>query len=437
MGWLTVSVSGRPALSLALVAYAGESSRMDPFFSQLGRTALDRWGACNFKYADFPRIARELLEEMPPCDFVDVDALIQDFLLSDEQPEQGHSPFGQPELIVFEHPRLYVQLLFWMDGTTDIHQHMFSGAFHVLQGSSMHSQFAFDDRKVVSPHLHLGRLRHLNSELLETGQTREIVSGMDFIHSLFHLDTPSITVVLRTQSDPESSPQFTYLPPAIALDPLAGDALTGRRKQLLDILEQGGDPSYPDLIGEMLQRTDFERGFFILQNCSGALRAEGAWENALDLFRSTHGVLVDGIEETIDEITRRDRLVSYRGELEDPEHRFFLAILLNAPSAEIALKLVADRFECSPLETVSRWLEELSDSNEEEVRVLDVLLQAEPGGSAQEALARFLADVSQILRNPQTSGTGADVRGKLSKSDRELLLLRQERAQSSLAVLVR
>ncbi len=410
---------------------------MDSFFSQLGRMAIDRWSACNFEYAGFPRIAREILEEMAPCDFVDVDALIQDFLLSDEQPEQGHSPFGQPELIVFEHPRLYIQLLFWMDGTTDIHQHMFSGAFHVLQGSSMHSQFAFDDRKVVSPHLHLGRLRHVKSELLETGQTREIVSGTDFIHSLFHLDTPSVTVVLRTQSDPGSSPQFTYLPPAIAVDPLAGDALTGRRKQLLDILEQDGDPSYPELVCEMLQRTDFERGFFILQNCAAALRAEDAWENALDLFRSKHGVLADGIEDTIDEIIRRDRLVSYRGAVEDPEHRFFLAVLLNAPSAEIALSLVAARFEGPPEETVSRWLEELSDSSEEEIRVLDVLLQAKPGGSAQEALARFLGDVSQILRNPQTEGTGAELRVEGSKAEHELLLLRQDLAQSSLAVLVR
>ena len=370
---------------------------MDSFFAELGRSALERWGASNFNPAEFPRIARELFEEKPPCDFVDVDELLQDFLLSDAQPAQGSSPFGQPELIVFEHPRLYIQLLFWMDGTTDIHQHMFSGAFHVLQGSSIHSEFAFDDRKVVSSNMHLGRLRLLGTELLETGQTREIVSGTGFLHSLFHLDTPSVTVVLRTQTDPGSSPQFTYLPPVVAVDPLLNDPLTVRRKQLLDILEHVGDPSYTQIVLEMLARLDFERGFFTLQNCVEALRADGAWEEALSVFSGKHGALAEGIELTIDEIVRRDRLVSYRGAVGDPEHRFFLALLLNVPTLDRILSMVASRFEGSPGATILRWLEELSEKTDEGTMILDVMLPAEPEGSPDIALRSFLTGISKLL----------------------------------------
>jgi hypothetical protein len=89
----------------------------------------------------------------------------------------------------------------------------------------------------------------------------------------FHLDTPSATVVVRTQTDPGTGPQFTYLPPHLAIDPIQDDALTMRRKQLLDVLEKTGDPAYPELLSAILAELDFERGFFILQNsATGAAR---------------------------------------------------------------------------------------------------------------------------------------------------------------------
>jgi hypothetical protein len=34
-----------------------------------------------------------------------------------------------------------IEALFWVDGTTSIHQHSFSGAFQVLAGKSIHSRY--------------------------------------------------------------------------------------------------------------------------------------------------------------------------------------------------------------------------------------------------------------------------------------------------------
>jgi hypothetical protein len=53
---------------------------------------------------------------------------------------------------VYEDPRVYIQILFWLEGRRDIHQHEFSGAFHVLTGSSIHSMFAFENARAVSAH---------------------------------------------------------------------------------------------------------------------------------------------------------------------------------------------------------------------------------------------------------------------------------------------
>lgn len=360
---------------------------MDSFFTELGRTVLARWKAQNFSLAVFPEIARVALEEKPPAQNVEVSSLIREFLLNDEQPFQTSSGFGQPELVVYDDPRFYIQILFWLEGTTDIHQHMFSGAFHVLAGSSIHSHFAFDDAQSISAHLRVGQLRVTDTQLLETGSTVPIISGPGYVHSLFHLDTPSLTVVVRTHTDPGTGPQFTYLPPHIAVDPFHHDALTMRRKQLLDVLEKTQDETYGDIVIEMLGNLDFERGFFILQNGLGYLRSLGRWEDALDVFQEKHGALSKFIEPTLNEIVRRDGLVEFRGSLTDVEHRFFLALLLNVTKRADILSFVAQRFPGPPAETILRWAEELTTSTDMGTWILDAEFPEELGVPAEEQAA--------------------------------------------------
>lgn len=337
---------------------------MDPFFATLGQSVLTRWKACNFDPSSFPKIARTLLEERPPAEHVDVSELIREFLLKDAQPLQSQSGFGQPELIVFEDPRFYIQILFWLDGSTDIHQHEFSGAFHVLEGSSIHSKFEFTDSRSVSAHLRVGNLQLLTTELLATGRTLEIESGRRFIHSLFHLETPSMTVVVRTQSAPGTGPQFTYLPPHLAVDPFYHDTLTNRRKQLLDVLEAVGDPGYAGMVGEMLGELDFERGFFTLQNCVLALRSSGEWDSVWQVFAGRHGELAALALPTFEEILRRDALVALRSSVTEVEHRFFLALLLNVPDATQILRMVAECFSGPAEATIGRWTREMAEAED-------------------------------------------------------------------------
>ncbi len=354
--------------------FPGRPILVNAFFLQLGRTVRERWMQTNFSPEAFPGLAREALEETPPCEHVEVGELIRDFLLNDEQPCQSQSGFGQPELVVFEDARFYIQVLFWLDGSTDIHQHEFSGAFHVFEGSSIHSRFEFLEGRPVTAHLRVGRLDLSGCELLERGRTVEIHSGRGFVHALFHLETPSITVVLRTHTDPGTGPQFTYLPPHLAVDPLHNDALTRRRKQLLDALEAVGDASYPDLVVEMLKTLDFERGFFVLQNGVSHLRALGCWEEVWEVFERRHGPLAAYVAPTLEEILRRDALVALRSFVTDPEHRFLLALLLNLRGREEVLRLVSQRFEGKPEKLLARWFGEIAEEDPDLKEQLQMLL---------------------------------------------------------------
>ena len=375
-----------------------KSFMMDSFFKKLGESVYDQWRKANFDLTLFPDLAQKALERRKPSVHVDLQELIHEFLLSDEQPFQTSSGFGQPELILFDNPKFYIQALFWLDGTTDIHQHEFSGAFHVMAGSSIHSTYDFEKAKSVTAHFRLGDLKLQDVTLLQTGSTVPITSGRTCIHSLFHLETPSITIVIRTHSDPGTGPQFTYLPPHVALDPVQQDALTTRRKQLLDVLEHTAAPDYADLVLKMLEELDLERGFFVLQNCFGHLRNLSEWDRAWSRFARKHGSAVSPIKKTLEEIIRRDALTAMRASIEDVEHRFFLALLLNLERRDDLLRLISSRHQGNALTTILRWASELIQVDETGVWLLDARIPWLNDLDEEELPSLVLEVLDQLLK---------------------------------------
>lgn len=384
---------------------------MNSYFENLGRTVLERWRQQNFSLEVFPELARTALDEALPSENVDMEEVIHEFLANDDQPFQSEYGFGQPELIAFNDPRFYIQILFWLEGTTEIHQHEFSGAFHVMQGSSVHSEFDFVEARSVTPHIRLGDLRVKHIELLETGRTIPITSGRECIHSLFHLDTPSVTVVVRTHHDPGTGPQFNYLPPHIAINPVHADALTTRRKQLLDVLETLDDPNYAALVGELMTSLDFERGFSILRHAMPRLQDLDEWDAVLSTFENRHGDLATGVSDSLNECLRREIITQMRHHIDNPDHRFFLALLMNVQNRTDILALITERFpKQSPIATVLGWAEELIEFNDFGISLLDAVFP--------ESLDIAIEEQSHILINTLEIALDEKCEGKVIKAER-------------------
>jgi hypothetical protein len=412
-----------------------KSFHMDSFFKTLGDSVYAQWKKENFDLTLFPEIARRALEKSNPSKNVDLHEIIHEFLLQDDQPFQTSSGFGQPELVLFDNPKFYIQALFWLDGTTDIHQHEFSGAFHVMAGSSIHSTYDFEKQKAITAHFRLGDLKLRDVALLKKGSAVPITSGRACIHSLFHLETPSVTIVIRTHSDPGTGPQFTYLPPHVALDPVQQDALTTRRKQLLDVLEQTGAPDYADLVVEMLGELDLERGFFILQNCIGHLRNLGEWDRAWNVYARKHGPAVAPLNRTLEEIIRRDALTAMRSSVEDVEHRFFLALLLNLERSDDLLRLIASRHRGDATETIMRWAAELIQVDENGIWLLDARVPWTNDADEEELPSLLLEVLASLLKTG--GGRGKKFSGPKGLPARTLALLKGSLLDSRWSVLFR
>jgi hypothetical protein len=390
---------------------------MNCYFEKLGRTVLERWREQNFSLAVFPELTRIAIEEAPPSENIDIEELIHEFLSNDDQPFQSESSFGQPELIAFNDTRFYIQILFWLEGTTEIHQHEFSGAFHVMGGSSVHSEFDFVGARSVTPHICTGDLRVKRIELLETGRTVTITSGRDCIHSLFHLDTPSITVVIRTHHDPGTGPQYNYLPPHIAINPLHADSLTARRKQLLDVLETIDDPDYGTHVNEMMGRLDFERGFNMLRHAMPRLKELNEWDEVLATFQNKHGELALGVPDTLAECLRRETISQMRHFIVNPEHRFFLALLINVQNRADIFALVTRRFPgSSPIDTILGWAEELVEPNGFGVTLLDAAFPETPDIDFEEQSRLLIDALKNALEGNTDENDFPEIQSALSAS---------------------
>jgi hypothetical protein len=249
----------------------------------------------------------------------------------------------------------------------------------------------------------VGNVRMKRIEILETGRTVPIASGHQTIHSLFHLDSPSVTVVVRTQHDPKAGLQFNYLPPHIAIDPLFSDGLTTRRRQLLDVLEQVEDTGYAQVVMEMIADLDFERGFHVLRHSMDYLQRLGKWGAATKAFKKKHGALATGVPATLQEEVRRSVIKGLRTLITEPEHRFFLALLMNAPTRADLLALVSQRFpKEAPAAVVLRWAEELTEISEQGVTILDASFPEtlEVESEAQPEL--FLSALRYFMKQDKT-----------------------------------
>lgn len=346
-------------------------------FKELGALIEQRWREQNYDAEVFPTIAAQALTEASLDSRISPWDILQWVLHATHLPSQQDLPgkFGDPPITLFSGPRFHIDVYFWLDGTTSIHQHSFCGAFQVLAGASIHSHYRFACQEVINEHFHIGEMQLEKVELLEQGQIRPILPGDRYIHSLFHLDRPSATICVRTYHTTTSTPQFNYLKPSFAIDPFYSDPLTTKQMQSVALLLKMEHPDALAMIDDLLTRADFQTTFSLLdfvrgflqgkplENAFGLTTGEEQWQRLLATARRKHGHRVDLLLPVFAEAKRQNNLIHRRSQITSPEHRFFLALLLNVPSRENVLAMVAQRFpDDDPVELVTDWLEELANT---------------------------------------------------------------------------
>lgn len=369
-------------------------------FSQIGSCVEQQWRANHFDDGSFPEIATSVLTTFAPAKHISYAEVIEALLFDPQMPQQPQElSFGQPPIIVYNHPRFYIEVLCWMDATTTIHQHGFSGAFHVLAGSSVHTRYEFMLRERINQNFLLGDVRFSSCEILSAGDTRMIRTGKDFIHALFHLHRPSISIVLRTRSEAEAAPQYNYFPPSLALNPFDKQNFDAQREQILRMLLASDRPAFEKLIKRLLIESDFPTIYRVLYFAylrSVATPYDLSAKEVVGFFevaRSRFGERIDQIGATIVRAAKFEDLGARRAEVTEAEHRFFLALLMNLPNRIHIESLLRQQFSSEPSSLILRWLQEMTQvSPDGTVSLLDIEIDGTTAeeGTSQEGIVSLL-----------------------------------------------
>jgi hypothetical protein len=406
-------------------------------FQKLGAEIEDAWCEQNYNEEIFPQLAADALKKADVTSKLSAWEAIEWTLKQSELPPQKDpgGTFGDPPITLFVAPRFYIDVYFWLDGTTQIHQHGFCGAFQVLLGSSIHSWYEFERTESVNSFLETGEMSLKVCELLKVGDVQEIRAGRQYIHSLFHLDQPSATIVVRTDRSPLHLPQFSYHKPYIALDPFFEHQTTTKKMQSLVPFFRVDHPETDRIVTELLETEDFQTSFAVLSvvhsHLSGGhfgklFKLEGPvtrFKAFLDIAGKRHGAKGERLAEIFEHRDRLNDLLRRRGYVTNPEHRFFFALLLNVDERDRILSLVKDRFPNSdPIEKILDWTYDLAQTRVVGVNTANALGIENFGDidlSILENLLRGKSDDEMLAVLTAEYGDeklkGADVNGKLER----------------------
>jgi hypothetical protein len=333
------------------------------YFQEIGTLIADRWKRHNYDEDRFPELARALLEELPPNQHVTFWDVVKWATAADSLPDQAdlEAKFGDPPLTVYCGRQFRIDVLFWIQGTPAIHQHSFSGAFHVLQGSSIHTLWKFESTRRIETRLVLGRVALAHAELLHTGDTRQILAGDAMFHATYHLDRPSVSVVVRTVEEMDKEPQYTLLPPSIAVARREEVPAVKRQTQLLSMLlasDRLGE--YCELMNHLLATKD---AYSVFEFLTATFQLVSDEEDRLDLIaraRLHQPELMDALLPALIREEAGDALINAHRALNSEDLRYFVALLRNVPDRNKIISLIGERYpHRDPTQLFAAWAREL------------------------------------------------------------------------------
>jgi hypothetical protein len=126
-------------------------------------------------------------------------------------------------------------------------------------------------------------------------------------------------------------------------------------------VRQFADAQYAQVATEALANADLELTFGILRRLYASDGPSERYARLVDQARERHGEVIALFSAVYADLLRENKLIALREKYHEPDHRFFLALLLNVPRRDLILRLVRERFPTDdPERLVEGWLRDLS-----------------------------------------------------------------------------
>lgn len=343
------------------------NTAMQPF-SELGDRIAHVWNRHRHDPDVLPDIASAELERVDLSRSVDYRSILTWVSSTDTMPHQMNieATFGEPPVTLYWHPHFYIEALFWSTSTTAVHGHGFSGAFQVLAGTSVQSLFEFEAAGPTRGACLIGKLRQTQALLLKPGTTQRILSGDRFIHSVFHLGYPSVTIVVRTHN--RGGPrQYSYYRPGVALSygyEETFDELTNRLLQVARLQAILHSEDLQATVARIGKTCDLAACFRLLQIVQPILYGQKRGDDAAAVIATlitTAGFKAAQLAQALTLETQLAKLWRARSEISDDELRLFLALLLTQQGRAFVVGTVAEYTKLPNVGArIAEWISQLA-----------------------------------------------------------------------------
>jgi hypothetical protein len=337
-------------------------------FDELGNRVAREWSKHRYAPGALPDLASTELDRNPLHRSIQYPDILDWVGTAETLPYQMNieATFGEPPVTLYWHPSFFIEALYWASSTTTIHGHGFSGAFQVLAGTSLQSLFEFESADQARGTCRIGNLRQTKAALLRPGSTQQILGGEAFIHSVFHLGYPSVTIVVRTHHR-SAGRQYTYYRPSVALAFNYEQAFDQRTNRLLQVARLQAILKLPDLAktASAIGKTcDVAASFRFLQLVQPILSTQGRGEVAADIITrlvTTAGYKVAKLAEALNLESGLAPLWRARARAVEDDLRLCLALLLTRQDRRHVMSIVTDYVgTADPARKFAGWVRELA-----------------------------------------------------------------------------
>ncbi len=386
---------------------------IDAVFRELGACVDRQWRAQGYAPAAFAAVAAEALEAMNCAQAVDPAEVLGLVASGDHianQVDIARNP-AQPPVTVFSNPRFFVHVYTWMDATTALHSHSWSGAFQVLHGSSLSSRYAFrlagEDYRGIAH----GELSYQGSKRLTRGTVERVEAGRGYVHSLFHLERPSMTIVVRTSGTLGPQGNARYIEPGLELHASVEPAFAPAR-QALEALYALDREAFWGRARLLLESGDLEHVFLTCVTLERLCRAERDRVKALYcplLDSRFSGPIAELFPQAIANWNRQETLCRRRVSVKTPAALALMGVLAQVPSAATAEGLATVFGQAGPRAGLKRAFRELHEA---------AVVRLGPSPEVAEQLGALAADVLAGNRDWPPSGTSDHMLLTALKQDR-------------------
>jgi hypothetical protein len=317
-----------------------------------------------------------------------------------------------------------VDVYCWIDPETALHDHSFAGAFTNLSGESLHCVYDLNSAEEPAPGVILSDLDLRTVERLDAGSIRTILDGRRFVHRVWHLSRPTVTLCVRTSGQRSKLGQYTYFYPRLGVEERRQqekqDELLQKRLQFLSFLASTGDPGLERYVESLIGQADARQAIkFVLalhDNAEGGvLEHLSLLDRTLDLLEARYGAWIGEFAASLEYRMRQNRVKWH--DVRDVDQRFLAAVLLTFSKRDDIVEAIREhRGANQPIEWIVDRLKGMIDSNglavivndfqlsvlgdlilgRSEAEVVETALAHEGNGQTADDLRRLCAALKQI-----------------------------------------